>query len=123
MSPEQAEMSHLDTDTRGDVYSLGVLLYELLVGSTPIRWETLNQVGYAEIQRMIVEDGTPHLITRLNAIGEELAIIARYRGVEPKQLQQSVRGELDWIALRALEKDRSRRYDSPGRWLRTSSAI
>ncbi len=111
MSPEQAEGS-LDIDTRTDVYSLGVLLYELLTGSTPFHARDLRSVAYAEIQRIIREVDPPKPSTRLSQNADTIASVAARRQTEPKKLGTIVRGELDWIVMKALEKDRSRRYES-----------
>jgi serine/threonine protein kinase/tetratricopeptide (TPR) repeat protein len=111
MSPEQAEMSGLDVDTRTDVYSLGVVIYQLLTGLTPFEPRELRSKAYAEMQRIIREVDPPKPSTRVSA-SENLPSIAANRGVDPKQLTSSVSGELDWIVMKCLEKDRSRRYES-----------
>ena len=112
MSPEQAELSSQDVDTRSDVFSLGVLLYELLTGSTPLERARLREAGYAEILRLIREEDPPRPSTRLSDSGEALPSIAARRQTEPGKLTRLVRGELDWIVMKALEKDRARRYES-----------
>src|SRR5687767_10225637 len=112
MSPEQAEMSALGVDTRSDIYSLGVLLYVLLTGSTPLCNKTMKEAAYAEILRMIKEEEPPKPSTRLSSSGEALASISAQRQMEPAKLTKLVRGELDWIVMRCLEKDRNRRYDT-----------
>jgi serine/threonine protein kinase/tetratricopeptide (TPR) repeat protein len=109
MSPEQAELNHQDIDTRSDVYALGVLLYELLTGTTPLEKKRVKEAGLLEALRIIREEETPRPSTRLST-AEELLAIAAKRGLEPKQLSGQVKGELDWIVMKCLEKDRDRRY-------------
>ena len=111
MSPEQAEGS-ADIDTRTDIYSLGVMLYELLTGSTPVPSDSLRVAAYAEIQRVIREVEPPRPSTRLRQSLDTGADIATRRGTEPRALARQLRGELDWIVMKALDKDRARRYET-----------
>src|SRR5262249_41139640 len=112
MSPEQAELNQLDIDTRSDVYSLGVVVYELLTGSTPLERKRLKQAAMLEVLRLIREEEPPRPSTRLSESKESLPTISSQRQMEPGKLTKLVRGELDWIVMKALDKDRNRRYET-----------
>lgn len=113
MSPEQAELSPLGVDTRSDIYSLGVLLYELLTGATPFDKDRLHVASYDELRRIIREEEPPRPSARLSTLAADLATtVAERRRTEPRRLRQTVGGELDWIVMKCLEKDRNRRYET-----------
>ena len=111
MSPEQAQLNNLDVDTRSDIYSLGVLLYELLTGTTPLERKRFKEAAWDEIRRMIREEEPPRPSVRLSST-DTLPSLATFRHTEPAKLTKQVRGELDWIVMKALEKDRTRRYET-----------
>ena len=112
MSPEQAALSNIDVDTRSDIYALGVLLYELLTGTTPFDKKRLKELGYDELRRVIREEEPPRPSTRMSTLGQAATLLSMQRKSDPKRLSQLFRGELDWIVMKALEKDRNHRYET-----------
>jgi serine/threonine protein kinase len=114
MSPEQAELCGLDVDTRTDIYSLGVLLYVLLTGTTPFDKDRLRTAGLDEVRRIIREEEPAPPSTRVSTLGAAAATVSANRGSDARHLSRLIRGELDWVVMKALEKDRNCRYESPG---------
>ncbi len=112
MSPEQAEMASVDVDTRSDIYSLGVLLYELLTGTTPFDQKRLREAALDEISRIIREEEPPKPSTRISTLANERTVTAAHRKTDPYRLSQLLRGELDWIVMKSIDKDRTRRYQT-----------
>jgi serine/threonine protein kinase/WD40 repeat protein len=112
MSPEQAAFSNVDVDTRSDIYSLGVLLYELMTGTTPLNKERFKEASYDEIRRIIREEEPPKPSTRISTLGQAALTVSSQRKSDPRQLSRLFRGELDWILMKCLEKDRNRRYET-----------
>jgi serine/threonine protein kinase/tetratricopeptide (TPR) repeat protein len=129
MAPEQAERNHLNVDTRADIYSLGVVLYELLTGTTPLERHRLQEVALGEMLRLIQEQEPPKPSTRLSQ-SQTLPSVAAARQVEPRRLCQLLQGELDWVVMKALAKERDRRYETAnalaadiGRYLRDEPVL
>ncbi len=112
MSPEQAVLNQLDVDTRTDIYSMGVILYELLTGVTPLESSSLRRAALEETLRLIREEEPPKPSTRVSSLGQSATAAATYRGTNASTLAKTLRGDLDWITMRALEKNRSRRYET-----------
>ena len=111
MAPEQATFNAVDVDTRADVYSLGVILYELLTGTTPITRETVKKAAFEEVLKLVREQEAPRPSSRLFTAGTTPSIAAN-RNIDPAKLSKLLRGDMDWVVLKALEKDRTRRYET-----------
>jgi serine/threonine protein kinase/WD40 repeat protein len=114
MSPEQAEMTSQDIDTRSDIYSLGVLLYELLTGTTPFDQQRLRKVAFDEVRRIIREEEPPRPSTRISTLRDARTATMAQQQVDSRRLSQIVEGDLDWIVMKSLDKDRTRRYNTAG---------
>jgi len=112
MSPEQADIKALDVDTRADIYSLGAVLYELLVGAKPLDLDVLEQTSFAVMQRRILEEEPPRPSVRVSSMGGASQLTASNRRSDPRSLGKQLRGDLDWITMKALEKERARRYET-----------
>ena len=112
MSPEQATLSQHDVDTRADVYGLGILLYELLTGTTPLDRDELEQGALDEALRMIREQDPLKPSTKISSLGDKTEFVSQLRCTDARSLSKSIRGDLDWIVMKALEKDRKRRYET-----------